>query len=231
MLAALLFSPAAAAVPAVAGPSCPLALHTACGSVSWPATLKRSGSGVGVGVGRPRLIARCAGQVRDDVFGCARCAGEHQQALREASCSNEAISDWCAGVAPPTPDAPVRDSLLAEQFCQVYYDGDGDCPALRAQVVANHSRALPTLQLGNPAHPPMFFLHGWPDSAAVYANQFEHFCAPPHGTYFCVAPTWFDFHPDVPMRRYDLLWQVQVEAFHAVAVRTPLLFLAARLPS
>ena len=113
-----------------------------------------------------------------------------------------------------------------------YYDGDGDCPALRAQVVANHSRALPTLQLGNPAHPPMFFLHGWPDSAAVYANQFEHFCAPPHGTYFCVAPTWFDFHPDVPMRPADdLLWEVQVEAFHAVAVRTPLLFLAVRLPS
>ena len=37
---------------------------------------------------------------------------------------------------------------------------------------------------------------------------------------------------DVPMRPSDdLLWEIQVEAFHAVAVRTPLLFLAARLLS
>ena len=40
--------------------------------------------------------------------------------------------------------AGVPDSLLAEQFCQVYYDGAdrSACPALRDQVVANHARAL-----------------------------------------------------------------------------------------
>jgi pimeloyl-ACP methyl ester carboxylesterase len=117
----------------------------------------------------------------------------------------------------------ASDSLLELQFCQVYYDGVGDCPGLRKQVVANHTRALPTLELGDPSKPAMYFLHGWPDSAAEWSNQFEYFCAPPHGQYYCVAPTWFDFHPDVPARPADdLYWSTQVDAFHAVLVEMSL---------
>merc|ERR1712125_161783 len=59
--------------------------------------------------------------------------------------------------------------------------------------------------------------HGWPDDAGVWANQLEYFCAEPHGEYFCVAPTMFDYHPDVAARpRGDLLWEKQVAAYHAV---------------
>jgi hypothetical protein len=32
-------------------------------------------------------------------FDCAHCAGEHQQELREAGCSNNEISVWCAGIS------------------------------------------------------------------------------------------------------------------------------------
>lgn len=94
--------------------------------------------------------------------------------------------------------AAVYDTLLENDFCQMYYRGDGDCEKLRSLVRANHSRTLPTLELGDPSKPAILFFHGWPDTGALWANQFEYFCAPPHGKYFCVAPTITDFHPDFP---------------------------------
>ena len=63
----------------------------------------------------------------------------------------------------------------------------------------------------------MVFIHGWPDSSALWANQFDHFCGNVSSEYYCVALSWFDFHPDVPSRPVsDLLWSVQLEAFHHV---------------
>merc|ERR1712154_524982 len=55
---------------------------------------------------------------------------------------------------------------------------------------------LPTLELGDPSLPAMFFIHGWPDSAAQWAAMFAHFCA--SGRFHCVAPTWTNYHPDLP---------------------------------
>merc|ERR1712048_700362 len=49
----------------------------------------------------------------------------------------------------------------------------------------------------------MFFIHGWPDTAAEWANQFEYFCDPKDGQYFCVAPTMTDFHPDIKEKSTD----------------------------
>jgi len=114
------------------------------------------------------------------------------------------------------------DTLLDDYFCQNYYDGGNmeDCHQLRAKVKYNHTRAVPTLELGDPSKPAMFFLHGWPDSSALWANQFDYFCGSSTSKYFCVAPSWFDYHPDVPAKpRSDLLWDKQIEAFHhALAV-------------
>merc|ERR1711871_1271849 len=97
-----------------------------------------------------------------------------------------------------------NDTILKEMFCQVYYykGGSGDrCARLRSNVCADHTTLeLPVLTMGDPTHPPMLFLHGWPDQSALWANQFEAFCAPPNGKYYCIAPSWFDFHPDVPAR-------------------------------
>ena len=110
----------------------------------------------------------------------------------------------------------VADTLLRDYFCQKYYDGVGDCGALRSRVVANHLHSVPTLELGDRSKPPMVFIHGWPDSSALWANQFEFFCDG-GGDYYCVALSWFDFHPDVPRKdKSDLLWSVQLEAFHRV---------------
>ena len=115
--------------------------------------------------------------------------------------------------------ADAVDTLLSKYFCQNYYQGDGDdCASLRSSVVANHTRRVPTLELGDPTKSPLVFIHGWPDSSALWANQFDHFCGSAASSeYYCVALSWFDFHPDVPPRpTSDLLWSVQLEAFHHV---------------
>eukprot|EP00927_Polykrikos_kofoidii_P038348 TRINITY_DN32693_c0_g1_i1.p1 TRINITY_DN32693_c0_g1~~TRINITY_DN32693_c0_g1_i1.p1 ORF type:complete len:358 (-),score=43.44 TRINITY_DN32693_c0_g1_i1:354-1334(-) len=103
-----------------------------------------------------------------------------------------------------------------EDFCEAYYSGHGDCSALASAVVANHSRALPTLELGDPSRPAMLFLHGWPDDGAMWANQFEFFCGPA-GSFFCVAPTWWNCHPQFPtLDAGKLLWDKQIDAFKSV---------------
>ena len=56
------------------------------------------------------LNKTCGGQCRDMqcTFKCVSCAGEHQQALHEAGCDNDAIAAWCAGAGPtPPPINPV----------------------------------------------------------------------------------------------------------------------------
>lgn len=109
------------------------------------------------------------------------------------------------------------DTLLDEQLCQHYYTLDGDCAPLRASIRAEVRRGTPTLELGDPAtQPAMLFLHGWPDTAALWANQFERFCGPDK-EFFCVAPSWIDFHPDFPRSdEAQPTWSEQVEAFHGV---------------
>jgi pimeloyl-ACP methyl ester carboxylesterase len=112
----------------------------------------------------------------------------------------------------------VQDTILSEDFCPMYYWGSADCNALKKLVRFNHTRPAPTLELGDPSKPPMFFFHGWPDTAALWVNQFEYFCAPPNGKYFCVAPTWMNFHPDLPdAPTKDLFLDVQVARMYATA--------------
>jgi pimeloyl-ACP methyl ester carboxylesterase len=40
----------------------------------------------------------------------------------------------------------------------------------------------------------MYFIHGWPDNGAEWANLFAEFCS----DYYCVSPTMTNFHPDIP---------------------------------
>jgi len=47
-----------------------------------------------------KLQAVC-GAKRGSVFDCAQCAGQKQQQLLRAGCSNDKISAWCADVEPP----------------------------------------------------------------------------------------------------------------------------------
>eukprot|EP00419_Tripos_fusus_P029887 CAMPEP_0172717660 /NCGR_PEP_ID=MMETSP1074-20121228/72079_1 /TAXON_ID=2916 /ORGANISM="Ceratium fusus, Strain PA161109" /LENGTH=261 /DNA_ID=CAMNT_0013542649 /DNA_START=274 /DNA_END=1059 /DNA_ORIENTATION=+ len=60
------------------------------------------------------------------------------------------------------------------------------------------SRPLPTLELGRPSAPAMFFVHGYPDSGAEFAAQFAKFCYGAKAKYRCVAVTLQNFHPDLP---------------------------------
>jgi pimeloyl-ACP methyl ester carboxylesterase len=111
----------------------------------------------------------------------------------------------------------LRDTLVDEDICPMYYRGAGDCEKLKQLIRVNHTRALPTLEMGDPANPPILFFHGWPDTAALWVNQFEHFCAPPHGKYFCVAPTLTNFHPDFPdAPAEELFLDLEIQKFHAV---------------
>ena len=102
----------------------------------------------------PRSDARHRRQVRSDVFGCARCAGEHQLPLQRANCTNGDISAWCAGVAPPGPPLPNvsssfgwanlawgwkdggQDTIAGQKI--VEYDIDADPAAIRAARAAGH---------------------------------------------------------------------------------------------
>ena len=60
-------------------------------------------------------LAKACGTKRSDVFACAECAGDHQQALKTAGCGNDAIAAWCAGMPPvaafPGSKHPESDSL------------------------------------------------------------------------------------------------------------------------
>jgi pimeloyl-ACP methyl ester carboxylesterase len=112
--------------------------------------------------------------------------------------------------------ASDQDTILERDFCQKYWAGDQEkCAAVKAKIVANHSRPLPTLELGDPAQPAMFFLHGWPDNGAEWANLFGAFGE----DYFCVATTMTNFHPDLPMvtDRSQLAFGSEVDKMAAVA--------------
>jgi len=111
----------------------------------------------------------------------------------------------------------TRDTVL-EQFCQVYYTlPSGDCSELRSRVRSEvRGNGTPTLELGNKdTQPAMVFLHGWPDTSAVWANQFAEFCGEDN-EYFCVAPSWIDFHPDYPPAKQPTLFSQQRQDFLSV---------------
>jgi len=122
-------------------------------------------------------------------------------------------------VVPYSTNAPS--TILDDQFCQNYYKlGDyNDCRALRAtvRVELRGNGTVPTLELGDPSRQPaMMFLHGWPDTSAVWANQMAAFCGDDND-FFCVAPSWIDFDPDIQLANDDeLTWDHQIESFHAV---------------
>ena len=73
----------ASAVPAVSGNSteCMNALVGACG-------------------------AACHAGDTSCTFKCATCAGEHQQQLHQAGCSDDDIKAWCTGEPAPPPPTP-----------------------------------------------------------------------------------------------------------------------------
>jgi len=115
--------------------------------------------------------------------------------------------------------AGKNDTILDEQFCQVYYTlPKGDCSELRSRVRSEvRGNGTPTLELGDKdKQPAMVFLHGWPDTSALWANQFAEFCGEDK-EYFCVAPSWIDYHPDYPPADASkLFYSSQREDFRAV---------------
>lgn len=62
----------------------------------------------------------------------------------------------------------------------------------------------------------MVFIHGWPDTSALWVNQFAEFCGD-EKEYFCVAPSWIDYHPDLPpSQQTPLRWSEQRQEFENV---------------
>ena len=110
-------------------------------------------------------------------------------------------------------------TILNEEFCQVYYALDDDnCEVLRDSIRSEiRGQGTPTLELGDPSEKPvMLLIHGWPDTYALWANQFAHFCGD-GGEYACVAPSLMDYNPDVaPADESKLLWPLQADMIHEV---------------
>jgi len=111
--------------------------------------------------------------------------------------------------------AAFANTLLEDQLCQIYYQNpSGNCNALR-DAISSKNYTLPTLELGNKNNPAILMFHGWPDTAAVWVMQMEEFCL--KGDYFCVVPSWIDFHPDYPAAPSSMhFWSKQVQAFRDV---------------
>jgi len=118
------------------------------------------------------------------------------------------------------PTAAPASTVLNDQFCQVYYSlDDGNCETLRDSVRSEiRGNNTPTLELGYPSEKPvMLFFHGWPDTSALFANQFAAFCGD-EGEFSCVAPSMMNYNPDVdPVYDQDKLsWPVQADVLHEV---------------
>lgn len=75
------------------------ALVSAAALLASVAAAPRAGSGC------TAALASACGAKRSDVFACAQCAGDHQQQLQAAGCTNERISSWCADVSADIGDA------------------------------------------------------------------------------------------------------------------------------
>ena len=96
-----------------------------------------------------------------------------------------------------------------------------DCEAVQASVRSEvRGDGTPTLELGDPAERPvLLFFHGWPDTSALWANQFAAFCGE-DGEYACVAPSMMDYHPDVAPAEdaSRLSWPTQADVLHEVVL-------------
>eukprot|EP01050_Picozoa_sp_SAG11_P020371 SAG11_NODE_3421_length_2457_cov_5.526718_2_plen_145_part_00 len=117
------------------------------------------------------------------------------------------------------------DTLLDKYFCGIYYPRGvaaanlPPCSHVKAAVKSDLTTPLPTLSLGDPAKPALFFVHGWPDSAAEFAAQFGGLCYGPTARYRCVAATWQNFHPDLPDAQLQVRALIceQLDTWHCIS--------------
>lgn len=91
---------AATVLGAAAAPTLPTVRRGSTGAGSLLVAKKRNPAGSGC----TAVLQRTCGDARASVFVCAECAGSHQRELRQAGCSNQAISSWCSGIDPPDPN-------------------------------------------------------------------------------------------------------------------------------
>ena len=117
---------------------------------------------------------------------------------------------------------PVERTDVSRYFCGIYYPkGEAaahlpPCESVKSEVTSDLTTPLPTLSLGDPSKPALFFVHGWPDSGAEFAAQFGGLCYGPAARYRCVAATWQNFHPDLPdAPLHDLKFQVTIDKLAA----------------
>lgn len=104
-------------------------------------------------------------------------------------------------------------STVKWDMCQTYYQGPNvtKCADIASRIVSNSSVPSPVLTFGNSSKPPMVFINGWPQTAAIWVNQFEHFCDGESATHYCVALSFMNFEPDLPWvsNKTQLTWQEQ----------------------
>jgi len=109
------------------------------------------------------------------------------------------------GHTPPYAQRFDRDVVAAASadlkhyMCKWYFKADAHpegthCRAWVSENVRIEDGPMVTARAGDPANPLVVFIHGWPDSAALWVNQFMHLS----DRYHCVAvqlPNYIDALP------------------------------------
>jgi pimeloyl-ACP methyl ester carboxylesterase len=94
---------------------------------------------------------------------------------------------------------------LRQQMCEWYFKADAhppgtDCTAWITEHVRIEDGPMVTARAGNAANPLVVFIHGWPDSPALWVNQFMGLS----DQYHCVAVQLPNYLPALPLEELYL---------------------------
>jgi len=142
------------------------------------------------------------GKVREDGGKAVKLASAGHWLPKDGAAGvNEELEEWLAldqVKLERTPSYASRfgsyfslanaEQQLKQQMCEVYFtkfgaDTPSDCAAWVAEKVSVEDGPVLSARAGNPANPLVVFIHGWPDNAAIWVNQFMSLSS----KYYCVA--------------------------------------------
>ena len=85
-------------------------------------------------------LNKLCGQTKGDPFRCASCAGDNQEQLHTAGCTNDKIAQWCAGESPsPSPPSSDICNNLNPTTC---LSSTGNCVNIQPEAKANCNNNL-----------------------------------------------------------------------------------------
>jgi len=136
--------------------------------------------------------------------------GGHWIPMGAAAAVSAELSVWLTlGVEGENPENPEEypvvfsfpevEHQLRTQMCGEYWVQEAhpvltDCTSVVREKITVEEGQMVTLRAGDPTKPMILFIHGWPDTAALWVNQLLQFSR----SYYCVAvqlPNYLDALP------------------------------------